>query len=103
GEEAAALATEPLRLLAQAIELGLLLCRGLLVAFDLLRFRGIDAGAAIDGGKLAFEPQTDLVATARSRCIGRGRIGRRSARGCAGGERKAELRQCGRRAKNEGG
>ena len=65
GEESAALTTQALRLLAEAIELGLLLGGGVLVALDLLRPRGIDRGAAVDGGELAFEPQTGLVARRR--------------------------------------
>ena len=56
GEEAAALAAEALRLLAEAVDLGLLLCRGILVALDLVGLRGIDACATVDGGELAFEP-----------------------------------------------
>jgi len=50
GEEAGALATQALRLLAEAVELGLLFCRGVLVAFDLFRLAGIGCAAAIDGG-----------------------------------------------------
>src|SRR5262249_9503718 len=64
GEKAGALATQALRLLAEAVELGLLFCRGVLVAFDLFRLAGIDRGTAIDGGELAFEPQAHRVARA---------------------------------------
>jgi hypothetical protein len=56
GEEAAALAAQALRLLAEAVDLGLLLCRGILIALDLVGLRGIDPGSAVDGGELAFEP-----------------------------------------------
>ena len=62
-EKAAALATEALRLLAETVELGLLLRRGVLVALDLVRPGGIDADAAIEGGELAFEPQAGLAAS----------------------------------------
>jgi hypothetical protein len=56
GEEAAALAAQALRLLAEAVDFGLLLCRRILVAFDLLGLCGIDPGPAVDGGELAFKP-----------------------------------------------
>jgi hypothetical protein len=56
GEEAAALAAQPLRLLTQAVKLGLLLRRGILVALDLVRFSGVDGGAAVQRRELAFEP-----------------------------------------------
>ena len=63
-EKAAALATQALRLLAETVELGLLLRRGVLVALDLVRPGGIDGDAAIEGGELAFEPQAGLAAVA---------------------------------------
>ena len=96
-EEAAPLATQALGLLAQAIELGLLLCRGVFVALDLVRLCRIDRGTAIDRGELAFEPQTGLAA--RGRVGSGGRIGRRHRiRRRRRGERKGELRRCGRGA-----
>src|SRR5262249_59127283 len=55
GKKAAPLATQALRLLAQAVELGLLLGRGVFVALDLVRLCRIDPGTAIDRGELAFE------------------------------------------------
>src|SRR6478736_5735778 len=62
-EKAGALATQALRLLAETVELGLLLCRGVLVALDLVRPGGIDPDATIEGGELAFEPQAGLAAS----------------------------------------
>ena len=100
-EEAAALAAQPLRLLAQAVKFGLLLGRGILEALDLLGLGGIDRGAAVEGGELAFEPQAGLVAPAR---IGFGALGA----GASGtelwrGERKPELRRRRRGPENETG
>src|SRR5262249_33540955 len=94
GEKAGALATQALRLLAEAVELGLLFCRGVLVAFDLFRLAGIDRGTAIDGGELAFEPQAHRVARAATRpCVGNGRTRSGSAWRRRGAERKTELRR----------
>src|SRR5262249_31756193 len=99
GEEAAALATQPLRLLAEAVELGLLLGRCILVALDLVGLGGIDACATVHGGELVFEPQACLVAPARvggGGCIGSSwsRSTGRSRRH----KRKGELRRCRRDA-----
>jgi len=66
GEEAAALATQALRLLAQAIELRLLLGRGVLVALDLLGLGRIARDPAVERGKLALESQTGLAARGRA-------------------------------------
>src|SRR5262249_2593030 len=102
GEKAAALATKPRGLLAEAVGSGLVLGRGVFIALDLLRLCGVDRGAAIDGGELAFEPQTGLAA--RARIGSRGRVGSRNWAGRRrGGERKGELRRCGRSAENEDG
>src|SRR5262249_30607211 len=102
GKKAAALATQALGLLAEAVEFGLLLGRGVFVALDLLRSCGVDRGTAIDRGELAFEPQTDLAARGRAGSRGRigsgNRVGRRR-----GGERKGELRRRRRGAENEDG
>src|SRR5262249_29958757 len=84
-EEAAARATQPLRLLAEPVEVGLLLARGILEALDLVGLGGVGAGAAVDQGELALEPQADRIAPARRRILRR-RAG------------KAELRRCRRRA-----
>ena len=66
-EEAAALAAHTVRLLAQPIELGLLLGRRILVALDLLGPGRIErCAAAIDAGELAFEPQAGLAARRRT-------------------------------------
>src|SRR5262249_7897787 len=94
GEKAAALATQALGLLAEAVELGLLLCRGVFVALYLLRLCGGDRG------ELAFEAQAGLAA--RGRIGSRGRVGSRDRVGRRR-ERKGELRRCGRGAKNENG
>src|SRR5262249_40288011 len=56
GEEAAALAAQALRLLAEAVELGLLLCRRVLVALDLLGPRGIGPRPPVARGEWACEP-----------------------------------------------
>ena len=56
GEEATALATQPLRLLAEPIELGLLFGCGVLVPLDLVGLAGVVGWAAVDDGELAFEP-----------------------------------------------
>ncbi|TMJ45041.1 MAG: hypothetical protein E6G86_02605 [Alphaproteobacteria bacterium] len=102
-EEAAALAPEALGLLAEAVELSLLLRHGLFVALDLFRSGGVDARAAIDRRELAFEPQTGLVAPRHPGGGGRIRSRRGDGAGrCRGGEWKAELRQGWRSAKNEG-
>jgi hypothetical protein len=63
-KEAAALATQALRLLAETVELGLLLRRRVLVALDLVRLGGIDRRRRGRGGELAFEPQAGLAAPA---------------------------------------
>jgi len=94
GKEAAPLATQALGLLAQAIEFGLLLGRGVFVALDLVRLCRIDPGTAIDRGELAFEPETGLAA--RGRVGSGGRIGRRHRIGRRrSAERKGKLRRCG--------
>src|SRR5438876_2966036 len=62
GEEPAALATQALRLLAEPIELGLLLGGRVLVALDLLGLGGIDADAAVERGELAFVSHANLAA-----------------------------------------
>src|SRR5262249_8348978 len=102
GEKAAALATQTLGLLAEAVEFGLLLGRGVFIALDLLRLCGVDRGTAIDRGELAFEPQTGLAACARTGSRGRVGSGNRVRRR-RGAERKGELRRCGRSAENEDG
>src|SRR5262249_58157245 len=86
--------------LAEAVEFGLLLGRGVFIALDLLRLCGVDRGAAIDRGELAFEPQTGLAACGR---VGsRGRVGSGDrVRRRGGGERKGEMRRCGRSAEKE--
>ena len=61
-EKASALATQAFELLAETVELGLLLCRGVLVALDLVR-PAVDTDAAVEGGELAFEPQAGLAAS----------------------------------------
>src|SRR5262249_20539686 len=99
GEKAAALATQALGLLAEAVELGRQLWRGVFVTLDLLRLCGVDRGAAIDRGELAFEPQAGLAA--RGRVGSRGRVWSGDRVGRRRGERKRELRRCGRGAKNE--
>ena len=70
GEEAAALATQALRLLAEAIELRLL-GRGVLVALDLLGLGGIARDTAVERGKLALGSQTGLARAGAPRRITR--------------------------------
>jgi hypothetical protein len=85
GKKSGTLAAQTLRLLPQAIELGLLLCRRLFGASDLLGLCRIES-AAVDRGQLAFEPQTDRITHGRhgSRRGGRGSRRRR--------DRKSDLR-----------
>jgi hypothetical protein len=90
GEEAAALATQSLRLRSQPVKLGLLLRGDILVALDLVRLGGIDRDAAVDRGELAFEPHAGLAARRCARCDG-------------GGRRVSHLGRCRRHAQNQDG
>ena len=69
-EEAGAFAALPARLRYGAVEFRLLAACGLLVAADLLGAGGV-AGAAIDRGKLRFEPAAGLLARAQGHAGGR--------------------------------
>ncbi len=78
-EEARAFAAHPLGLHCDAIEFGLLLGGGLLVAPDLFVLGGIAAsGAAVHGRQLAFKPDADRIGLRRTR-LRRGLLRRRGA------------------------
>ena len=62
GEKAGALAPQTLRLLCQPIELGLLLCRGVVVTPDLLGFGRIRC-APVDRRELPFQAEATGLRT----------------------------------------